>query len=169
MTVKLSRSSFFKCNSSSKVSINCVNTTFSRECFWMPRIGVSNDSNTIAIKVHSTGLCIIFLFVNLQNRKIKFTIIFKYINHLFLDKIRFLISCIKEHDFLFFICLIGVSSIILWLDLWYLIRMISKESAPAALLYIYNNSTVRYDGNMGTIWETKFHGLLKYTHTHSFL
>lgn len=128
-----------------------------------------NDSNTIAIKVHSTGLCIIFLFVNLQNRKIKFTIIFKYINHLFLDKIRFLISCIKEHDFLFFICLIGVSSIILWLDLWYLIRMISKESAPAPLLYIYNNSTVRYDGNMGTIWETKFHGLLKYTHTHSFL
>lgn len=38
---KFSRSSHFRCNSVSRVAINCVNTTFFGECFWMPRIGVN--------------------------------------------------------------------------------------------------------------------------------
>lgn len=56
----------------------------------------------------------------------------------------------------------------MWLDIQYLIMAISKGSVLAPLLYIYNNTTIRQDGDIRTIWETELYGLLKYiqqTHT----
>ena len=43
---------------------------------------------------------------------------------------------------------------------WY-----SEGSVLASHLYIYNNTTVRQDGDIGTIWGTKLNGLLKHMNT----
>lgn len=57
----------------------------------------------------------------------------------------------------------------MWLDIQYLIMAISKGSVLAPLLYIYNNTTIRQDGDIRTIWETELYGLLKYIHKHIYL
>ena len=44
---------------------------------------------------------------------------------------------------------------------WY-----SEGSVLASHLYIYNNTTVKQDGDIGTIWGSKLNGLLKHTNTY---